>query len=66
MQLSKADLKLIENMASAKGVRRKARNISLDDEQFEQFQTFCQEQGLAPNKVIDMLIGLFLEAQGKK
>lgn len=62
MQLSKADLKLIENMASAKGVRRKARNISLDDEQFERLQQHCQEQGLAPNKVIDMLIKLYLEA----
>jgi hypothetical protein len=62
MQLSKADLKLIEEVASAEVVRRKARNISLDDEQFERFQRYCQEQRLAPNKVIDTLIGLFLEA----
>lgn len=62
MQLTKADIKLIETAASAAGVRRKARNISLDDEQFEKFQEHCQERGLAPNKVIDLLIKLFLEA----
>lgn len=62
MQLTKSDLKLIETEASVAGVRRKARNISLDDEQFERFQKLCQERELAPNKVIDLLIKLFLEA----
>ncbi|MCX6127870.1 MAG: hypothetical protein NTX25_02255 [Proteobacteria bacterium] len=62
MQLSKADLKQIEAVASADNVRRKARNISLDDVQFERFQKYCQEQRLAPNKVLDTLIGLFLDA----
>ncbi|HEY9664450.1 MAG TPA: hypothetical protein V6C65_38890 [Allocoleopsis sp.] len=62
MQLTKADIKMIEKNASVQGIRRKARNISLDDEQFERFQKYCQEKDLAPNKVIDMLIGLFLDA----
>ena len=64
MQLTKNDLKLIKAAASAETVRRKARNISLDDEQFGKFQRHCQEQRLAPNKVLDTLIRLFLEAAG--
>jgi hypothetical protein len=62
MQLTKADLKLIEATASTKLARRKARNISLDDEQYERFQQKCQELELAPNKVLDVLIASFLEA----
>jgi hypothetical protein len=62
MQLTKADLKMIENVASAAGAKRKARTISLDDEQYERFQKYCQERDLAANKVLDVLIGLFLQA----
>ena len=62
MQLTKADLKMIGEVASADPVRRKARNISLNDEQYERFQRYCLERRLAPNKVIDTLIGLFLDA----
>lgn len=64
MQLTKADLKMIETVASATGAKRKARTISLDDEQYERFQKYCQENNLASNKVLDMLISLFLEAAG--
>jgi hypothetical protein len=64
MQLTKSDLKLLETAASKKLARRKARNISLDDEQFEKFQQRCQELDLAPNKVLDLLIGSFLDATG--
>lgn len=62
MQLTKADLKMIETVASTTGAKRKARTISLDDEQYEKFQKYCQDQGLASNKVLDVLIGLFLQA----
>jgi hypothetical protein len=62
MQLTKTDLKMIQAVASATGAKRKARTISLDDEQYEKFQKYCQEQGLAANKVLDVLVGLFLES----
>jgi hypothetical protein len=62
MQLTKADLKMIESVASAKGTKRAARTISLDDEQYEKFQKYCHDEGLAANKVLDVLIGLFLQS----
>lgn len=60
MNLTKADLKVIEKAASP--VRRKARTISLDDEQFERFQKLCKERDWQPNRVLDMLILMFMEA----
>jgi hypothetical protein len=62
MQLTKADIKAIEAAASVKAVKRKSRTISLDEELFEKFQRRCQERDLAANRVLDMLIAMFLEA----
>lgn len=62
MQLKKSDVKTIAALASINAKPRKARNISLDDEQYERFQAYCQENELAANKVIDQLIALFLDA----
>lgn len=66
MQITKADLKLIEAVAGLKPATRKARNISLDDGQFEAFQVRCEDLELAPNRVLDALIGLFLESTDAK
>lgn len=65
MRLSKAERDYVEALASDAPVKKKARNIYLNDEQYEEFQATCEKRGLAPNKVIDALIGMFLESGGK-
>jgi predicted metal-dependent hydrolase len=63
MKLSKSEREFVEALSSLEAKPRKARNISLDDEQYERFQDHCAKRGLAPNKVIDALIGMFLEGK---
>lgn len=66
MKLSASELKYIEALGADRPVTRKARNISLNDEQFVRFQTECESYGLAPNKVIDAPIGLFLDSRSSR
>ena len=64
MKLIKADLEAIR--ASATQIKRKNRTISLEDDQYEDFQKACYEDDLAANKVIDKLIKLYLDARTGK
>lgn len=64
MKLLKADLETIESTATE--VERKNRTISLERDQYERFQKDCLMNDLSPNKVLDALIKLFLEARAQK
>lgn len=63
MQLSKAEVEFVEALATERPTKKRARNMYLNEEQFDRLQAHCSEAGLAVNKVVDALIGLYLDSK---